>query len=256
MQENAQLLLFNPPSLFTPARESEPPRPQQPPTASPPKVVSLPVPEHSSGFAPAGGDKAKARDILAAIRTLKTIEAEHRPATPEERKTLIRFGGFGPVALHIFPDPVTGRYKDGWQAIGEELRALLTDEEYDSAKRSTFNAFFTSSTVIRAMYDALARFGVPNDALVLEPGCGPGRFIYLAPAGMRFIGVELDSISGRIARALHPGQDIRIENFRDSRVPPLDAVVGNVPFADLKMEHGGQTLVPARLLLRQVRGRA
>ncbi len=153
---------------------------------------------------------------------------------------LARFGGFGPVALSIFPDPVTGRYKDGWQALGEELKTLLTPEEYASAKRTTFNAFYTSSTVIKAMYEGLSRLGVPNHALVLEPGCGPGRFIYLAPKDMRFIGVELDSISGRIARALHPGQDIRIENFRDSKLPGIDAVIGNVPFADVKLDHHGQ----------------
>jgi N12 class adenine-specific DNA methylase len=189
----------------------------------------------------AGGEKAKARDILAAIRTLKRIESERRPATPEERQALVRFCGFGPVALSIFPDPVTSRYKDaGWQTLGQELRSLLTDEEWASAKRTTFNAFYTSSTVIWAMHDALARLGVPERGLVLEPGCGPGRFLYLAPQGMRFIGVELDSLSGRIARALHPGADIRIENFRDSRLPETDAVIGNVPFADLKLEHRGQ----------------
>jgi N12 class adenine-specific DNA methylase/SAM-dependent methyltransferase len=147
------------------------------------------------------------------------------------------------VALGVFPDPVTGRYKDAtWKALGEELKTLLSPEEYDSAKRTTFNAFYTSSTVIRAMFQALERLGVPSAARVLEPGCGPGRFLYLAPAGMRFIGVELDSISGRIARALHPGADIRIENFRDTRLSEIDAVIGNVPFADVKIEHRGQRL--------------
>jgi len=219
-----------------PAKHSETP-------AAPPTIASLPTPERSPGFAQAGGEKAKARDIIAAIRTLKAIEEEGRAATPEERQLLARFGGFGPVALSIFPDPVTRRYKDAsWQSLGEELQTLLTPEEYDSAKRTTFNAFYTSSTVIKAMYEALSRLGVPKDALVLEPGCGPGRFLYLAPKDMRFIGVELDRISGRIARALYPGQDIRIENFRDTRLPDdrIDAVIGNVPFADLKLDHHGQ----------------
>jgi N12 class adenine-specific DNA methylase/SAM-dependent methyltransferase len=189
----------------------------------------------------ASGEKTKARDILAAIRSLKRIEQEQRPATPEERQVLLRFGGFGPVALSIFPDPVRGRYKGAsWQAIGEELKSLLTPEEYDSARRTTFNAFYTSSTVIRSMYEALSRLGVPDTALVLEPGCGPGRFLYMAPKGMRFIGVELDSISGRIAHALHPEADIRIENFRHSKLPAIDAVIGNVPFADVKLDHQGQ----------------
>jgi SAM-dependent methyltransferase len=199
------------------------------------------VSEPEGGFAQAG-EKAKARDLLAAIRTLKAVEQQRRPPSAEERQVLARFCGFGPVALSIFPDPLTGCYKDAsWQTIGEELRSLLSEEEYASARRTTFNAFYTSSTVIKAMFQALKRSGIPDSGLVLEPGCGPGRFLYLAPKGMRFIGVELDSISGRIAQALHPGADIRIENFRDSRLPQLDAVIGNVPFADRpKLEHGGQ----------------
>jgi hypothetical protein len=122
----------------------------------------------------ASGEKAKARDILAAIRTLKTIEEEQRAATAEEKQTLARFAGFGPVALSIFPDPVSGQYKDaGWQALGEEIKALLTPEEYDSAKRTTFNAFYTSPTVIAAIHEAIGRLGVPAGATILEPLCGP-----------------------------------------------------------------------------------
>ena len=97
----------------------------------------------------ASGEKSKARDLIAAIRTLQLIEREHRLATADERNTLVRFAGFGPVALSLFPDPVTGRFKDeGWRLLGEELQGLLTSEEYDSAKRTTFNAFYTSPTVI------------------------------------------------------------------------------------------------------------
>jgi type I restriction-modification system DNA methylase subunit len=140
---------------------------------------------------------------------------------------------------------VTGAYKDPtWQALGAELQSLLTPEEYDSAKRTTFNAFYTSPTVITAMHQALARLGVPRTATVLEPGCGPGRFLSQAPHGMRFIGVELDSISGRIARSLHPGQDIRIENFRDTKLPEdrIDAVIGNPPFADVRLDYRGMRM--------------
>jgi SAM-dependent methyltransferase len=193
----------------------------------------------------ASGDKAKAHDLLTAIRTLKQIEQDHRPATEEECQALARFSGFGALALSLFPDPVTGRYKNAsWQPLGEELRTLLTPDEYASAKRTTFNAFYTSPIVIRAMYDALAHLGVPPHATVLEPGCGTGNFLRLAPADMRFIGVELDSLSGRIAKALHPTQDIRIEHFRDTRLPEqrIDAVIGNVPFADVKLEYGGERL--------------
>jgi hypothetical protein len=136
------------------------------------------------------------------LRPRSPAARRRRPATsspPSARSRgsiLIRFGGFGPVARSIFPDEVLLRkqpdhpyagYKDtGWQVLGEELRTLLTDAEVDSARRTTFNAFYTSSTVIRAMFQALSRLGVPENALVLEPGCGPGRFPYLAPEKMRF----------------------------------------------------------------------
>jgi hypothetical protein len=189
------------------------------------------------------GEKAKAHDIIDAIKTLQTIETEQRPPTQEERDALSKFPGFGAVALRLFPDPVTGQYKDdSWKALGEELHGLLTPEEYDSAKRTTFTAFYTSPIVMQAMHDALARLGLPHNATVLEPGCGAGGFMGHAPEGMRFIGVELDSLSGRIARALYPEHDIRIENFRDTRLPPIDAVIGNVPFADVKVDYNGKRL--------------
>ncbi len=208
-------------------------------------------PEHPSShsyhspFTIASGEKAKARDLLAAIRALKTIDHERRPATPEERQQLAPFAGFGPVALSIFPDPITSNYKDAsWQTLGEELRSLLTPEEYESARRTTFNAFYTSPTVIAAMHEAIGRLGIPRNALILEPGCATGNFMSLGPPGMRFIGIELDRISGRISQALHPDQDIRIENFRDTRLPEgsLDGVIGNVPFADVKLEYRGQKI--------------
>ena len=191
----------------------------------------------------AAGEMGKARDLLAAVRTLQQVEHDGRRPTAAERRTLTRFPGFGPVALSVFPDPATGRYKDArWQAVGEELQALLTPDEYASGRRTTFNAFYTSPEVIDAIHAAAARLGVPADATVLEPGCGVGHFIGRAAAGQRFVGVEMDSISGRIARALYPDADIRVENFRDSKLPEgrIDAVVGNVPFADLKIDHMGQ----------------
>ena len=203
----------------------------------------------------ASGEKSKARDIIAAIRTLKQIEEEQRPATPKEQQTLSRFAGFGPVALSIFPDPFTHRYKDaGWQALGEELKTLLTPEEYDSAKRTTFNAFYTSPTVIAVIHEAIGRLGVPDNATVLEPGCGIGNFMSQGKEGMRFIGVELDSISGRIAKALHPGQDIRIENFRDTKLPEdrIDARDRQRAVRQLEARLSRPEVLPARLLLRQV----
>src|SRR6266581_6735241 len=93
----------------------------------------------------ASGEKAKARAILAAIRTLQAVEQAQRPATPDERQILARFPGFGPVALGIFPDPVTSQYKDTtWQTLGDQLQTLLLPEDYASAKRTTFTAFYTT----------------------------------------------------------------------------------------------------------------
>ena len=239
----------NEPTLFdalpTHQATSEPPAPEK---KAPSAIKLTPEsngehPSRESVFTIASGEKGKARDIIAAISSLKRIEEEKRGDTDEERQQLSRFSGFGPVALSIFPDPVTGRYKDSsWELLGEELKQLLTAEEYDSAKRTTFNAFYTSPTVISAIHEAISRLGVPKNATVLEPGCGIGNFMSMAQEGMRFIGVELDSISGRIARALHPDHHIRIENFRDTRLPQngIDAVIGNVPFADLKLDYQGQ----------------
>ena len=193
----------------------------------------------------ASGEKTKARDIIAAIGTLQQLERENREATPEERTKLARFGGFGAVALSLFPNPVSGQYKDaGWETLGRELETLLSPDEYASAKRTTFNAFYTSPTVIEAMHRATRRLGVPKGATVLEPGCGTGNFLAHAEAGMRFIGVELDTTSGRIARALHPEHDIRIESFADTRLPDasVDAVIGNPPFADVRLDYRGDKL--------------
>jgi N12 class adenine-specific DNA methylase len=227
-KSNGYTSRLKPKSLFDrPPEREEPPAP----LPAPPPEAPLPTPDIAST------DRQKALDILAAIRTLKTVEEEKRPATPQEKQALARFCGFGPVALRIFPDPVKGTYKDGWQSIGEELKALLTPQEYDSAKRTTFNAFYTSPVVMQAIHAGVGRFGVPEDGLVLEPGAGIGRFM---TGPHRYIGVELDSISGRISRLLHPQADIRIENFRDTKLPPLDSVIGNVPFANLQMEHNGQ----------------
>ena len=210
----------------------------------PPAPVLVPplAPAVEPIFAP--GEKGKARDLLAAVRTLQAAEGERRPATAEEQAVLARFPGFGPVALSIFPDPVTGRWKDAaWEALGTELRALLSEEEYASAKRTVFTAFYTSPVVIRAVFAALPRLGVPADARFLEPGCGGGNFLALAPATMRFVGVEKDGLSGRIARLRHPRHDVRVEDFRDTRFgEEFDAVVGNVPFADLKYDHRGRKL--------------
>ena len=215
-----------------------PPQASVPTSGEKPSPGGLPDTETPMDHTPTGL-KAKARDLIAAITMLKQVEAEHRPATDQERATLRRFGGFGPVALHIFPDPVSGRYKDGWRAEGDELKALLTPDEYASAKRTTFSQFFTAPAVMSAIHAAIKQLGIPAGAVVLEPGCGTGAFL---SGDHRYLGVELDSITGRIARMLHPQADIRVENFRDTKLPPLDAVIGNVPFADVKLDLNGEKL--------------
>ena len=98
-----------------------------------------------------------------------------------------------------------------------------------ATKRTTFSQFFTAPVDMETIHEGLAKLGVPQSAVILEPGCGVGNFMSKTPEGQRFIGVELDSIFGRIARLLHPEADIRIENFRYTKLPPLDAVIGNSP---------------------------
>ena len=208
---------------------------------------TLSDPERTSTISPpevATGEKAKARDILAAIRTLKRIEEERRPATTDERDILRRFGGFGAVALSLFPDPVKGTYKDPtWQALGEMLsRRFLRPRSMRvrNGRRST------PSTRRPLSFGRCTRHSPASACRTmppcLEPGCGIGNFMGQAPAGMRFIGVELDSISGRIARALYPDHDIRIESFADTKLPEgsIDAVIGNPPFADVRLDYRGQ----------------
>src|SRR5262245_25900577 len=113
------------------------------------------LPQGTPALHTTSGEKAKARALLAAIRTLQAIEQAQRSATPDERQVLLGFPGFGPVALRIFPDPVTGQYKDAtWQTLGEELRTLLTPEDYASARRTTFTDFYTYPVVIQAMHAA------------------------------------------------------------------------------------------------------
>ena len=202
----------------------------------PPTLLTLPL---------ASGEKAKARDILAAIRTLQRIEQEQRPATPDERQALARFAGFGPVALSIFPDPVTGRYKDAaWQALGEELRALLSPEEYASAKRTTFTAFYTSPLVIRPCTGPSPASACPRMRPCWSRAAAPATsWAWRPPACASSASSWIPSPAASPGRC-YPDHDIRIENFRDTRLPEgrIDAVIGNVPFADVKLDYTGSSL--------------
>lgn len=166
---------------------------------------------------------------IAAIRTLKQIEAEERLATSEEQEVLSRYVGWGGLADCF--DERHGKY--------QELKSLLTDEEYAAARASTLTAFYTSPVIIGAMYDALSQMGFQGGNL-LEPACGVGNFIGMLPESMaasRTYGVELDSISGRIAQQLYQRSQIAVNGYEKVQMPDsfFDVAVGNVPFGDFKV---------------------
>lgn len=180
-----------------------------------------------------GGAKTKFQRNIAAIRTLKAIEAEYRFATPEEQQILSEYVGWG--GLPDAFDPT----KDQWQEEYTELKELLTPEEYASARASTLNAHYTSPIVIRAMYEALGNMGFQTGN-ILEPSCGIGNFFGMLPesmSGSRLYGVELDDLTGRIAKQLYQNADIRIDGFESTPFPDsfFDVAIGNVPFGDYSL---------------------
>ena len=188
------------------------------------------------------GTKGAFHEILDAIRTLKSLEQTGRNAGPADKALMARFSGFGALATTAFPDPVTGGYAAGWEDLGRELERLLTDQEYASAKATTFSAFYTSPVVMGEMFRALERMGIGVGSRGLEPGCGVGNFIGASPIGLEFIGIEQDSLSGRMAKLVHPEHDIRVEGFQDTELPEgsVDFAIGNVPFAEIKLRYRGQ----------------
>ena len=166
---------------------------------------------------------------VAAIRTLQRIEQENRLATPEEQETLSRYVGWGGLADCF--DEKHSRYA--------ELKALLTEEEYAAARASSLTAFYTPPVLIDAIYQALAQMGLESGNL-LEPACGIGNFMGMLPDSMRdckVYGVELDSISGRIARQLYQNSRIAVTGYEKAEIPDsfFDAAVGNVPFGNIKV---------------------
>lgn len=185
-----------------------------------------------------GSAKEKCQDNLAAIRLLKQIESEDRWATPAEQAILVRYVGWGglPQAFDS-----AGQISDGgnhrWLETRWELKDLLTEEEYGSARSSVNNAHYTSETVIRAIWDGVSHLGFTGGR-VLEPAAGIGHFIGLMPAEMaaqsNWLAVEIDSLSGRIARQLYQRCEIRMEGFEKTYCPDdhCDLVVGNVPFGN------------------------
>ena len=179
-----------------------------------------------------GGAKTRYGWNVAAIRTLRALEAEGRPATPQEQETLSRYVGWGGI-----PQAFDAQNED-WRREYAELKALLSETEYASARASTLNAHYTSPAVIRAIYDAVEQMGF-RTGNILEPAMGVGNFFGLLPesmAGSHLYGVELDSITGRIARQLYPEADITVAGFETTdRRDFFDLAVGNVPFGNYQV---------------------
>lgn len=179
-----------------------------------------------------GGAKTKFRANVDAIKTLKTLEREKRPATAEEKETLSKYVGWGALAKAFDKDDPK------WAAEYKELSELLTPQEYAQARSTVNDAFYTSPTVIDGIYEALGNFGF-DGGKVLEPAMGIGNFFGRMPEDMQshsqLYGVEIDSLSGRIAQALYPDADIAIQGFEQNRFQNgcFDVAVGNVPFGEL-----------------------
>ena len=179
-----------------------------------------------------GGAKAKFRANVDAIKTLKSLEREKRPATAEEKETLSKYVGWGALAKAFDKDDPK------WAAEYKELSDLLTPQEYAQARSTVNDAFYTSPTVIDGIYEALGNFGF-DGGNVLEPAMGIGNFFGRMPEAMQahsqLYGVEIDSLSGRIAQALYPDADIAIQGFEQNRFQNscFDVAVGNVPFGEL-----------------------
>ena len=179
-----------------------------------------------------GGPKQKYARNIAAIRTLFQLEQEHRGATVEEQQVLSQYVGWGGLADAFDPN------KDGWAKEYTELKGLLSEDEYAAARSSTLNAHYTSPTVIRGIYDAVERMGF-RSGNILEPSMGVGNFFGMLPDTMqdsRLYGVELDSITGRIAQKLYPEANIKVAGFETTdRRDFYDLAVGNVPFGNYKV---------------------
>ena len=179
-----------------------------------------------------GGPKQKYARNIEAIRTLFKLEQEHRGATAEEQQVLSQYVGWGGLSDAFDPS------KDSWAKEYAELKGLLSEDEYAAARSSTLNAHYTSPTVIRGIYDAVERMGF-RSGNILEPSMGVGNFFGMLPTSMadsRLYGVELDSITGRIAKKLYPQADITVAGFETTdRRDFYDLAVGNVPFGQYKV---------------------
>ena len=180
-----------------------------------------------------GGAKEKFRNNMAAINLLHELEIENRLATPEEQEVLSRYVGWGGLSMAF------DEHNAAWAEEFKELYASLSPEEYRAAMESTLTAFYTPPVVIKAMYDALDRLGF-SQGNILEPSCGTGNFFGLLPDSMqnsKLHGVEIDSLTGRIAKQLYQKANIAIEGFEKTNLPDdhFDVVLGNVPFGEIRV---------------------
>ena len=203
---------------------------QKPPAQPKQEPINFHITDDDLG---ARGAKTKFKANIEAIRLLQTLDAEQRQATAEEQEVLSRYVGWGGI-----PQAFDEKNAD-WAKEYAELKSLLPADEYSEARASTLNAFYTSPTVIKAMYEALSNMGL-SKGNVLEPSCGVGNFMGLVPESMENIkmyGVELDSVSGRIAQQLYQKNKIAVQGFETMQFPDsfFDCVVGNVPFGNYKV---------------------
>ena len=180
-----------------------------------------------------GGAKEKFRNNMAAINLLHELEIENRLATPEEQEVLSQYVGWGGLSMAF------DEHNAAWAEEFKELYASLAPEEYRAAMESTLTAFYTPPVVIKAMYDALDRLGF-SQGNILEPSCGTGNFFGLLPESMqnsKLHGVEIDSLTGRIAKQLYQKANIAIEGFEKTNLPDdhFDVVLGNVPFGEIRV---------------------
>ena len=180
-----------------------------------------------------GGAKEKFRNNLSAIRLLHDLQIENRLATLEEQETLAKYVGWGGLSMAFDGNNAA------WANEYKELKAALSDEEYHAAMESTLTAFYTPPVVIKAMYEALDRLGF-SQGNILEPSCGTGNFLGLLPDSMeksKLHGIEIDPLSGRIAKQLYQKASIAIEGFEETKLPDnhFDVVLGNIPFGEFKV---------------------
>ncbi|HMJ03036.1 MAG TPA: DEAD/DEAH box helicase family protein, partial [Conexibacter sp.] len=218
-------------------RAAEPELPAPPPAPQPdrparPAQPAQPLPPVQTPT----GTRGRAKANIAALRVVKMLDAEDRPATEEERAVLARWTGWGAVP-QIFDES-----RADWAGLRTELRELLDDKAYAAARRSTINAHYTDRAYVHEIWKAMQRLDFEDgrgfeNRRVLEPGVGSGTFVGLAPPNAQMTGVELDPSTAAIARALHPHATIRTESFADTRFRRghFDAVVGNVPFANARL---------------------